>query len=128
MTITAILVDDDKQLAESLIPMMEELAGVQVIAVAETPAEAVGLIARYEQKWQLLILDVVLRNGSGMHVLQACQNRLPHQRIVVLTNMATAGVRRRCLDLGVDAVFDKLTELNAFFDHCKASEALARPI
>jgi DNA-binding NarL/FixJ family response regulator len=40
--------------------------------------------------------------------------------MVVLTNYPTPEIRRRCRDLGADGVFDKSTELEAFFDLCRS--------
>lgn len=119
MAITAVLVDDDEALCECLIPVLHDLTDVQVVDVAQTPADAIGLMAKHEKDWKLLILDINLRNGSGLAVLNACQKRLAHQEVFVLTNMATSQVRRRCHDFGVDAVFDKATELDKFFERCK---------
>jgi two-component system, OmpR family, response regulator len=51
-------------------------------------------------------------------VLNACSKRLPNPRTVVLTNYATHDIRKRCLQLGADAVFDKSTEIEAFLQHC----------
>jgi len=123
MTITAVLVDDDEGLSECLIPVLQDLTDVQVVDVAQTPADAIGIMAKYEADWQLLILDINLRNGSGLSILEACQKRLPHQEIFVLTNMATDQVRNRCHAFGIDAVFDKTTELNKFFERCKRLKA-----
>ena len=39
---------------------------------------------------------------------------------VVLTNFATSDVRRRCLELGADAVFDKSNQIDALIDYCRA--------
>ncbi|MDB5870264.1 MAG: hypothetical protein JWP96_2596 [Polaromonas sp.] len=125
MAITAVLVDDDEGLSECLIPVLKNLTDVQVVEVAQTPADAIGLMAKYEDDWQLLILDIDLRNGSGLSVLEACRKRLPHQEVFVLTNMATDQVRSRCLGLGVDAVFDKTTELDKFFERCKSIKELS---
>jgi two-component system, OmpR family, response regulator len=125
MGIITFLVDDDAGFSASLIPVLKEFTDVHIVELAQTPVEAVSLMAKYEQKWQLLILDIGLRNGTGLSVLQACQNRLPHQEVIVLSNMATAQVRSRCLRLGASAVFDKATELDKFVAHCKGLEALA---
>jgi len=38
----------------------------------------------------------------------------------VLTNYATDDIRRRCAELGVDAVFDKSNEIDALIDFCLA--------
>jgi len=125
MSIIAVLVDDDERLGQALIPMLQQRAGVHVVGMAHTPVEALGLMARYEHDWQLLILDMNLRNGSGLDVLQAGAKRLPHQEVIVLSNFCTPQVRARCLSLGVDAVFDKTTEIDLFFEHCKALEKTA---
>ncbi|MDB5843318.1 MAG: hypothetical protein JWP79_628 [Polaromonas sp.] len=120
MPITAVLVDDDEDLSQVLIPVLEDFADVNVVEVAHTPVEALALMAKYELDWQLLILDIDLRNGSGLDVLNACSHRLPHQLIIVLTNLSTPQVRSRCLSLGVDAVFDKTAEIDAFLKHCQS--------
>lgn len=98
MAITAVLVDDDEGLCECLMPVLHDLADVQVVDVAQTPADAIGLMAKHEKDWELLILDINLRNGSGLAVLDACRKRLAHQEVFVLTNMATGQVRKRCHD------------------------------
>jgi DNA-binding response OmpR family regulator len=45
-----------------------------VLDVAQTPADAISLIAKHELDWQLLILDIDLRNGSGFDVMKTCQS------------------------------------------------------
>ncbi len=70
--------------------------------------------------WDIAIIDLFLRQGSGLGVLAACRNRLPHQRMVVLSNYATPDVRMRCAQLGVDAVFDKSNEIDDLVDYCIA--------
>jgi two-component system, OmpR family, response regulator len=53
-------------------------------------------------------------------VLEACQDRSRDQRVVVLSNYATPDMRKRCADLGADAVFDKSNEIDALVDYCLA--------
>jgi two-component system OmpR family response regulator len=68
--------------------------------------------------WNLAIVDLFLRQGTGLGVLEACQGRQPHQKVIVLSNYATADVRHRCTQLGVDAVFDKSNEIDALVSYC----------
>jgi DNA-binding NarL/FixJ family response regulator len=95
---------------------MAELADVQVIAIAETAAE--GILALTSHPWQLAIVDLQLREGTGFAVLRAGQGRAPHQRMIAFTNYATHEIRRRCMEEGADAVFDKSTEIDAFLAKC----------
>jgi DNA-binding NarL/FixJ family response regulator len=115
--LATILVEDSETIRNNLIPALEELAGVQVIASAETAQEAIAALGQHAS-WQLAIVDLFLAEGSGLTVLRTCQGRGAGQHVVVLTNYPTAEMRRRCLGLGADAVFDKSTELDAFFAHC----------
>lgn len=116
MTSRAILVEDSATIRETLIPAMHELADIDVVATAETVIEA--LAASDHCEWRLMVLDLFLKEGSGLTVLERLRHRSPQQRIVVLTNYATADIRERCTRLGANAVFDKSTELDAFFDDC----------
>lgn len=54
-------------------------------------------------------------------MLKGCQNRHAGQKVVVLTNYATKDIRRRCAELGSDAVFDKSNELDQLLDYCTAT-------
>jgi DNA-binding NarL/FixJ family response regulator len=120
MAIKTILVEDNERIRANLIPAMEELANLKVVAIAETQAEALTALEQSVGAWQLIVIDMFLREGSGLGVLRGCTNRLPHQIALVLTNYPTAEIRRRCAAFGADGVFDKSTELDAFFDRCLA--------
>ncbi|MET0334490.1 MAG: response regulator, partial [Rhizobacter sp.] len=65
------------------------------------------------------VVDMLLREGNGIGVVVVCQNRQKHQRVAVLTNYATDSIRQLCLKAGADAVFDKSTQLEEFFDYCQ---------
>ncbi|MBO9649504.1 MAG: response regulator [Variovorax sp.] len=120
MPLITILVEDSQTIRENLIPAMAELADANVVAVAETPAGAIAALEKHRNDWQLAVVDLFLKEGSGMAVLRACRQRSDHQHVLVLTNYPSVDMRRRCLDLGADAVFDKSTELEAFFECCRS--------
>lgn len=118
MPLFTILVEDSAVIRDSLIPAMAELAKVEVIAIAETADEGIAALQAHAQRWQLAVVDLYLKQGTGLAVLRACQHRAPHQHIVVLTNYATDEIRRRCAEAGADKVFDKSTEIDAFLEQC----------
>jgi DNA-binding NarL/FixJ family response regulator len=125
MPLNTVLIEDSETIRESLIPTLAELANAKVIAVAQTAEEAMEALDRLADEWDLAIVDLFLKEGSGLGVLRAARGRRPHQRMVVLTNYPTAEIRRRCLELGADGVFDKSVELEAFFDLCSSYDANA---
>ena len=118
MPLVTILIEDSAVIRESLIPALTELASAEVIAFAETAEDAIALLKREGDRWQLAVVDLYLAQGTGLAVLRACQGRPPHQHMVVLSNYATAEIRRRCAEAGADAVFDKSTEIEKLVDYC----------
>jgi len=120
------IVEDNATIRENLIGTLEELASVKALGWAETEADATAWLARGDGHWDLTIVDLFLRQGSGLGVLQACRLRHRHQRVVVLSNYATADMRVRCAQLGADAVFDKSNEIDALVEYCIA-QAERRP-
>ncbi|WP_093131598.1 response regulator transcription factor [Variovorax sp. OK605] len=118
MLLSAVLIEDSQTIRDSLIPALRDLAEIEVIAVAETASHAVAALSRSSDSWQLAVVDLFLREGSGLDVLRSMQHRSSHQRMVVLTNYPTPEMRERSVRLGADAIFDKSTELELFFEWC----------
>jgi two-component system OmpR family response regulator len=114
------IVEDNATIRENLIGTLEELAAVEALGWAETEAEAKAWLEQHKGGWDLAIVDLFLKQGSGLGVIEACQQRGRGQRLVVLSNYATADMRRRCVQLGADAVFDKSNEIDALVDYCLA--------
>jgi len=112
------IVEDNATIRENLIGTLEELAEVEAVGIAETEDEGKEWLTSHTSQWDLAIVDLFLRQGSGLGVLAACRNRLSAQKMVVLSNYATPDVRMRCAQLGVDAVFDKSNEIEALVDYC----------
>jgi two-component system OmpR family response regulator len=123
LTLITYLVEDSLTIRENLIATLEEIAPVKVVGFADTESEASYWLASHRGDWQLAIVDLFLKEGSGLGVLKGCRGRFAYQKVVVLTNYATNDIRRRCAELGSDAVFDKSNELDQLFDFCAATTA-----
>lgn len=117
----AFLVEDSALIRENLIVAMAELAGTRVVAWAESETEAADWLRQHPHEWELAVIDMFLKEGTGLGVLKSCHARAPGQRAVVLTNYADVDIRAQCMALGADAVFDKSTEIDAFLDFCGAA-------
>lgn len=117
------IVEDSATIRENLISTLEEIAPVKVVGFAETEQEASLWLSMNNGNWQLAIVDLFLKEGSGLGVLKGCQSRNPYQKVVVLTNYATDDIRRRCSELGSDAVFDKSNELDQLLEYCSSVTA-----
>lgn len=118
MTLKTFFVEDNATIRENLIETLLELTDVEPVGYAETEAEGTAWLTDPHNDWDLAIVDLFLRQGSGLGVLAACQKRNPGQRVIVLSNYATLDVRQRCTELGVDAIFDKSNEIESLLDFC----------
>jgi two-component system, OmpR family, response regulator len=112
------IVEDNATIRENLIGALEELASIRALGWAETEGQATQWLMQHERSWDLAIVDLFLKQGSGLGVLEACRGRAQGQRVVVLSNYATTDMRKRCLQLGADAVFDKSNEIDALVEYC----------
>jgi DNA-binding NarL/FixJ family response regulator len=126
MRLPVILAEDSPAIRNNLIPALAEVANAEVIAVAETAAEAIAAVEVHAATWRLLILDLFLKQGHGLDVLRATAKTRPDQRIFLVTNFATPDIRRRALEVGADAVFDKSTEIDQLFAACQVLAEDAR--
>lgn len=118
MRLKTYIVEDNPTIRENLIGTLEELAFINSVGTAETENDGKAWLVESRNEWDLAIVDLFLKQGSGLGVLAACRNRAPRQKVVVLSNYATADIRQRCAQLGVDAVFDKSNEIDALVDYC----------
>jgi two-component system OmpR family response regulator len=121
------IVEDNATIRENLTGTLEELASVRSLGWADSEGATRAWLAQTGDAWDLAIVDLFLRQGSGLGVLEALRARKPGQRVVVLSNYATTEMRKRCSQLGADAVFDKSNEIDALIDYCvQQSASLAR--
>ena len=123
MRLKTYIVEDNPTIRENLIATLEELAFVTAVGTAETENDGKAWLAANPDDWDLAIVDLFLKQGSGLGVLAACRGRASNHKVVVLSNYATTDIRQRCAQLGVDAVFDKSNEIDALVDYCLLQKA-----
>lgn len=112
------LIEDSRLLRELLNGILGDLDGVELCATAESEAEALHRMA--ESPVDLVIIDIQLKEGSGIGVLAALQAdpmRYGAPRRVVLTNFSHSAMRQRCERLGMDAFFDKSLDIHQLIDY-----------
>jgi DNA-binding NarL/FixJ family response regulator len=113
------LVEDSALIRENLIGTLEELIHVDVVGTAEDVPTAIGWLRDAGNVCDLAIIDIFLKRGSGLEVLQAARASGKPLKVVVLTNFASPEIRKRCLELGADKVFDKSNEIDTLLRYCE---------
>ena len=123
MALRAYIVEDSPTIRENLIETLHELAEVDAVGMADTERDAKSWLGQNLEAWDVAVVDLFLREGNGLGVVEACRGRRHGQKVIVLSNQATSDMRRRCAQLGADAVFDKSNEIDALIDYCMQQSA-----
>ncbi|MFO1327359.1 MAG: response regulator transcription factor [Rubrivivax sp.] len=120
--LSCFIVEDSAVIRQNLAATLHELLAVRCVGEAEDEASALDWV-RGDAAADLVIVDLFLRSGSGLEVLRQARRLRPQARLVVLSNYATPDMRRRCLQLGADRVFDKSAELDELLAYCEELSA-----
>jgi DNA-binding NarL/FixJ family response regulator len=108
VTLKVLVVDDSAIVRERLISMLSELADVEVVGQAQDAHEAIEAISKL--KPDVVILDIRMRRGSGIEVLETIKKDTPSTTVIMLTNYPYPQYRKKCMDAGANFFFDKSTE------------------
>ena len=117
-TLRTFIVEDSPVIRENLVATLEEILPLEVVGTAENEVAAVAWLADLRNGCELAIIDVFLKKGTGIGVLKSLRRIERPLKLVVLTNFATPDIRRTCLALGADRVFDKSHDIDALLRYC----------
>ncbi len=118
--IKTFIVEDSALVLRELSSELEQRSAISVVASSDTEVDARKTMRVAAAAYDLIVIDVFLKEGSGLRVLRDAKLLQAQARVVVLTNYATLDVRKRCISLGADRVFDKAKQLEEFIDYCTA--------
>jgi two-component system, OmpR family, response regulator len=119
-----LLVEDSAALRVRLVERLTHPGQMRVTGTADTEAGALELIQA--QSFDVMVVDVELRQGSGIAVIRrtrAGQKQPPFPLIIVLTNYNLPSVRDRCLAAGADHFLDKMREFDRLYPLILAATA-----
>lgn len=107
-TLRVLLIEDSPVIRDAVAEMIEADGRARVAFATDSETAAVRELgaARYD----VVIVDLQLREGSGFGVLRALQELKPEALVIVLTNFASPAMRQRCAELGASCFLDKSSE------------------
>ena len=107
-----LLVEDSRILRNRLRAMINAIPESVVVAETDNEADARCCLEKYQP--ELAVLDLRLRSGSGLSVLEHIKATYPATIVIVLTNYGQQEYHDKCIDLGADYFFDKSRDIEAF--------------
>lgn len=117
-TLNTYIVEDSAVIRDNLIDTLQELTAVKVVGFAEDESSATAWLIQAGNDARLVIVDIFLKQGSGLGVLQSAVSSTPGRKWVVFSNYATPAMRAKCQALGADRLFDKSTEIDSLIAYC----------
>jgi len=106
------IVEDSSIIRDNLTDALRESAPIEVVGCAEDERGAIAWLRDAGNQCDLVIVDIFLKNGSGLGVLKAMGEIPDAPERIVLSNHATPEIRVKCKQLGATKVFDKSNELD----------------
>lgn len=104
-----LLIEDSPLIRERLAESIADPGRIEIVGHAESEQAAIGMLGA--APWDVMVLDLQLRHGTGLGVLRALiSRRPPGAKVIVLTNYAFPQYRAKSLALGADHFFDKAHE------------------
>jgi len=113
MPYSILIIEDSDLVVEKLKNLIEPLKNLNVIGRASDGHSAVKMIT--ETKPDYVILDVSLKYGHGIKVLEEIYSMECRPYIIVLTNLNYQYYRDRCISLGAMHFFDKAIEFDKVY-------------
>lgn len=108
-----LVIDDSTVVRGRLVRLLEDLGDIVVDETDDAP-DALDAVRR--QRPDAVILDIRLRTGSGLEVLDEIKREPSPPLVIMLTNHASDHHRRWCEQHGADFFFDKTCEFEKVLD------------
>ncbi|GAC1601744.1 MAG: hypothetical protein NVS3B2_04870 [Ramlibacter sp.] len=116
VAVKLLLVEDLAQLRGVVLDLLSTVGQFELVKAVSTEAEANLWLDENPGGWDLAVVDLILEQGTGLGVVARAKNRAPGSKVVVFSDYASDGIRKHCIKLGADAVFQKGADLQAFLD------------
>jgi DNA-binding NarL/FixJ family response regulator len=112
--INVFVVDDSEIVRDRITSMLSEIPAINIVGYADNPLSATESIVKSNP--DVVILDIFLTGGSGIHVLKSIRGKKVTAKVIMLTNYAQEEYRKKCFEEGADFFFDKSIEFDRVVD------------
>ncbi len=110
-----LIIENSKEFSSWIESEFRNIENLESIGIAETLEMGMALIE--ETKPEILILDLVLSDGSGLRLLKQIRELQLPIKIIVFTNYNF--YRKECTRLGSDYFYDKSNEFDEMINTVK---------
>lgn len=110
-TLTAVVIDDEKDIAE-IISGIIEIHNIKVVGLGYNGNHAVRLVN--EKKPDMVFLDVKMSEKDGIEALQEIKAIAPSTKVIMVTGEETEEMKKKIQDNDADGMIFKPFEMEKF--------------
>ena len=114
--IKILIIEDDRELNHQLSELLEQNG----YAVARSYDGETGLVMASSERYQLILLDIMLPDGDGRSFLKTHRSKAERTPVIVLTARSEVSDRVGLLDLGADDYITKPFDFAELEARCRA--------
>jgi two-component system, NarL family, nitrate/nitrite response regulator NarL len=103
--ITLVIVDDHKMVRDGIRMIIENRPGLKVVGEAGGKSEALALILK--ESPDIVLLDLDLRNDSGLDLLPEIKTNSARTRVLILTGVRDPEIHQQCVRQGARGLVQK---------------------
>jgi two-component system, OmpR family, response regulator len=111
VTVRVFVVEDLQTMRALLMEVFASDERFHAVGAAGSEGEAKIWLEEHTAAWDLVVVDLMLSEGSGFGVVGRARQTHPTGCIAVLSSYLSDAVEKHCLKLGADVVFDKAQTL-----------------
>lgn len=104
-----LIVDDSEPVGARLVALLRRVRGLEFLPQVFNVASA--SVALRDHRPAIVLLDLHLKGGTSLELLQEIRAKAPATRVFVLTAHLDERYRRPCLDAGAELFLSKTTDL-----------------
>ena len=106
-----LVIDDNKELVSLIKEYFSKHASIEVVMQAHDGVEGLNLIEKQSDKYDVIVLDLIMPNKDGISVLEYMKKKNIERKVIVLTSYNTPDIIRRVSELGANYYILKPFEL-----------------
>ena len=114
------VVDDNESLVGMVKQYFKDVEDVEVVLEAHDGEEAISIINKHSNEFDIMILDLVMPKKDGIAVLEYLYNNEIDKKAIILTSYNTQDMISKVASLGANYFMIKPFELDDLYDKVKS--------
>lgn len=108
-----LVIDDNKELIKLMKEYFNTTSSIDIVLTAKDGKEGIEKIKNNIDKYNLILLDLIMPNKDGLEVLKYIKEEKIDKRVIVLTSYNAQDMIRKVAELGADYFILKPFELDS---------------